>query len=95
MSIDKNTVQYVAHLARIELEDKELEKLSGQLESIIHFIDKLSTLDVSKTPATSHILAIENVVREDKKGESLKIDDVLKNAPKRSGSFFSVPKVIE
>jgi aspartyl-tRNA(Asn)/glutamyl-tRNA(Gln) amidotransferase subunit C len=95
MAIDKETVKYVAHLARIELDDSELDKLSGQLRDILDFIDKLKKLDVSQVKPTSHILPINNVLRQDDRRESLPTDKALKNAPRKEGNFFGVPKVIE
>lgn len=95
MSIDKQTVEHVAHLARIRLEDKELEKMSGQLHEILDFIDKLSKLDVSQVEPTSHILPIKNVLRDDVSGISLSNEQALANAPQKEGNFFVVPKVIE
>lgn len=95
MAIDKETVKYVAHLARIELQPDELEKLSGQLHDILGFIDKLSTLDTGQVNPSSHILAISNVLREDKPHESLSPDKALENAPAKKDNFFSVPKILE
>jgi aspartyl-tRNA(Asn)/glutamyl-tRNA(Gln) amidotransferase subunit C len=95
MAIDKETVKYVAHLARIELQPKELEKLSGQLQDILGLIDKLKKIEIKDINPTSHILPINNVLREDKPKESLAIEQVLKDAPQRKGNFFVVPKVIE
>ena len=95
MPITKDTVKYVAHLARIELEDKELEKLSRQLEDILRFIDKLEKIDVGRIEPTSHILPINNVLREDTPRNSLTADKALENAPQKKDGFFSVPKVIE
>ena len=95
MAITKETVKYVAHLARIELKPEELEKLSGQLQDIINFIDKLKKLDVNNISPTSHILPLENVFREDTSRESLPVDKVLMNAPQKKDNFFVVPKVIE
>jgi aspartyl-tRNA(Asn)/glutamyl-tRNA(Gln) amidotransferase subunit C len=95
MAIDRKTVEYVAHLARIELTPKELEKLEHQLQDILGFIDKLSRLDISQTPPTSHILSLSNVLREDTPKSSLPAEKVLANAPSREADFFSVPKVIE
>lgn len=94
-NIDKKTVEYVVHLARIELRSQQLEKLCGQLENILRFIDKLKEIDVENTPPTSHILPISNVFRADELKESLPIDKTLENAPDREGRFFGVPKVIE
>jgi len=95
MSIDKKTVEDVAHLARIELDAKELEKLSQQLEHILAFIDKLSSLDTANIAPTSHILPINNVLRKDEPHKSLPIEKTLKNAPEKQGNFFVVPKIIE
>lgn len=95
MSIDKNTVEYVAHLARIKLKSKELEKLSGQLQDIVGFIGKLNKINIENILPTSHILPINNVLREDEPRESLSVDKVLMNAPQRQANFFVVPKVIE
>ncbi len=95
MAISKDTVKYVAHLARIELKPKELEKLSQQLKDILGFIDKLKKLDIKEISPTSHILPINNVFREDIPRRSLPSDKVLENAPQKQGNFFGVPKVIE
>ena len=95
MAITKETVEYVAHLARIELNRKELEKVSQQLQDILDFIDKLKKVDIKDINPTSHILPIDNVLRQDTPGESLPIDKALSNAPQREGNFFVVPKIIE
>jgi aspartyl-tRNA(Asn)/glutamyl-tRNA(Gln) amidotransferase subunit C len=95
MSIDKEIVEHVAHLARIELQPKELEKLSGQLHDILDFIDKISVLKIDQVKPASHILPVSNVLREDKPHVSLTPEEALENAPSRKGNFFSVPKIIE
>lgn len=95
MVIDKKTVKYVALLARIDLAAKELEKLSGELEEIIKFIDKLKKIDIKNIAPTSHILPLKNVLREDKPDKSIPIDRALEASPQREGNFFGVPKVIE
>ena len=95
MAIDKDTVKYVANLARIALEPGELEKLSQQLVDILGFIGKLKKVDVEKISPTSHILAINNVLREDEPRGSLPAEKALMNAPCKEENFFVVPKVIE
>lgn len=95
MSLSKETVKYVADLSRIELKSEELEKLSKQLQDILDFINKLTELDITNINPTSHILPINNVLREDSPVESLPVDNALLNAPSRKGNFFGVPKVIE
>lgn len=93
--IDKKIVEDVAHLARIELRPEELEKLFGQLEHIIQFIDKLKEVDIEKVTPTSHAIAVSNVLREDNPKGSLSVEKALANAPSKKGNFFVVPKVIE
>jgi len=95
MAITKEIVEYVAHLSRIELQPNELEKLSGQLEGILDFIDKLKKIDTKDIRPASHILSINNVLRNDTPGESLPSEKALANAPSKQGNFFTVPKVIE
>jgi aspartyl-tRNA(Asn)/glutamyl-tRNA(Gln) amidotransferase subunit C len=95
MAITKETVEYVSHLARIELKPQELEKISGQLQAILDFIDTLKRIDIKDVPPTSHILPVNNVLREDKPVQSLSAENALMNAPGRRNSFFVVPKVIE
>ncbi len=95
MAIDKKTVEYVAHLARIELQPIELERLSLQLDDIIGFIDKLSCLDAEQIKSVSHILPVCNVLRDDEPHICLTPEKALENAPSKKGNFFSVPKIIE
>lgn len=95
MAIDKKTVEHVAHLARIELKNQELEKFSQQLQGILDFIDKLKELEIKDIPPTSHILPISNVLREDVSRESLLPEKALLNSPNKQAGFFAVPKVIE
>ncbi|MCM8770625.1 MAG: Asp-tRNA(Asn)/Glu-tRNA(Gln) amidotransferase subunit GatC [Candidatus Omnitrophica bacterium] len=94
MAISKDTVKYVAHLARIKLTEEELNTFSGQLEEVLKYMEKLNKLDISSISPTSHILPIKNVYREDKIRPSLDTAAVLKNAIQKKDNHFSVPKVI-
>lgn len=82
-------------MARIDLETEELERLSGQLADILEFIDKLKKLNVENIAPTSHILPLNNILRQDTPQASLPCDKALDNAPDRQGKFFGVPKVID
>ncbi len=94
--IDKNTVKHVALLSRLALGEKELELYSCQLASILLYINKLDEIDTKDVPPTSHVLTtLVNVDRPDVPKKSLSVDDVLSNAPEKSGDFFKIPKVIE
>ncbi len=95
MPLNRETVEYVAHLARIELKPEESLKLAGQLEDILSFIDRLSKLDTDNVKPTNHILPIHNVLREDRPEPSLTVEQVLHNTSHKKGSFFTVPKIIE
>lgn len=95
MDIKQDTVKYVAHLARIDLDEKELELLCGQLKEILDFIDQLNEVELKDIAPTSHILSLKNVLRDDTCRASLPLEKVLQNAPKKEDNFFEVPKVIE
>lgn len=92
MDID---IEYVAKLARIELDARQKKKLAKQLSDILAYIEKLKELNVDKVEAMSHVLPLKNVFRQDKVRPSLPLDKVLKNAPAKERDSFSVPRVIE
>jgi aspartyl-tRNA(Asn)/glutamyl-tRNA(Gln) amidotransferase subunit C len=89
--IDREQLLKVAHLARLELRDDEVERLGQQLNDILDAVSKVSELDLAHVPATSHPLEVVNVWDEDEPRPSLLIDEALVNAPEREGSFFKVP----
>ena len=95
MSISKDEVRTVAHLARIGLSDKEIEHFQGQLEGILGYIDKLKGLNVDAIAPTAHVLDLKNVQRPDTPQPSLQPEEALRIAPAREGNFYKVPKVIE
>jgi aspartyl-tRNA(Asn)/glutamyl-tRNA(Gln) amidotransferase subunit C len=95
-TIDAKVVKHVAHLARLELNDSELEHHSRQLASILSYISKLNEIDTTNVLPTSHALTtLKNVFRKDVLRKSLEPDEALKNAPSREGDFFKVPQIIE
>jgi aspartyl-tRNA(Asn)/glutamyl-tRNA(Gln) amidotransferase subunit C len=95
-TIDDKTVKHVAHLARLELSDKELKLYSAQLASILSYISKLNEIDTANVPPTSHALTtLKNVFRKDILRKSLETDEAIKNAPASEGDFFKVPQIIE
>jgi len=96
MDIDKKTVQHVALLSRLELDDDELALYSKQLASIVSYIGKLNEIDTEAVHPTSHpLVTLKNVFRIDALKKSLELDEVLRNAPSKEGDFFKVPQVIE
>jgi aspartyl-tRNA(Asn)/glutamyl-tRNA(Gln) amidotransferase subunit C len=95
MTIKRQTVEHVAHLARINLSEQEIAKFQTQLGDILNYIDKLKKVDISKVQPTSHVLPLKNVYRQDRVKPSLPVDAVLQNAPSKKNDFFTVPRVIE
>ncbi|HEY4911143.1 MAG TPA: Asp-tRNA(Asn)/Glu-tRNA(Gln) amidotransferase subunit GatC [Methylomirabilota bacterium] len=88
-------VDYVARLSRLTLTDAEKERMRRELDGILSYIDKLRALDTEDVPPTTHAVPMTNVMREDEPRPSLSQDEMLANAPDRSGEFFRVPKIIE
>jgi aspartyl-tRNA(Asn)/glutamyl-tRNA(Gln) amidotransferase subunit C len=95
MKVTKEDALKTAHLARIELSEKECENLASDLTQILDYFDKISELDTDDVVPANHELEVSNVYREDKIQESLPIEDVLKNAPENFESFIVVPKVLD
>ncbi len=95
MKISNKDVKEVADLARLEIEEEQLDKFTNQFENILKFISKLDELNTDDVEPTSHVLDMPTPLREDKVEEWLSQDEALKNAPQREDEFFGVPKVIE
>ena len=91
MAIDRDQLLHVAHLARLELREDEIERLEGQLNDILEAVSKVSELDLSDVPPTSHPLDVVNVWEVDEPRPCLPVSDALANAPERDGDFFKVP----
>ncbi len=91
MAIDREQLLHVAHLARLDLREEEVERLGAQLNDILAAVSKVSELDLSDVPPTSHPLDVVNVWSADEPHESLPVDEALANAPERDGSAFRVP----
>ena len=92
MKID---VSYVAELARLELTEEEKATFQPQLESIVEYVDKISSADVDGVAPMMHGRELVNVFREDVVGDSLPPEEALANAPARVGDEFLLPKIVE
>jgi aspartyl-tRNA(Asn)/glutamyl-tRNA(Gln) amidotransferase subunit C len=90
-NIDREQLLHVARLARLELRDDEVDRLGGQLNDILAAVSKVSELDLSDVPPTSHPLDVVNVWAEDVPAPCLTVEEALANAPEREGSYFKVP----
>ena len=91
MAIDKEQLLHVAQLARLELRDDEVERLGAQLNDILSAVSKVSALDLSDVPPTSHPLDVVNVWDTDEPRPCLTVEEALANAPDREGDMFRVP----
>jgi aspartyl-tRNA(Asn)/glutamyl-tRNA(Gln) amidotransferase subunit C len=91
MAITRDDVLHVAALAQLELSEEEIARLTEQLGDILEAVGKVSELDLSDLPPTSHPLAVVNVFRADEPTPSLPLEDVFANAPERDGDHFRVP----
>ena len=93
MAITRDEVLHVARLASLELTDAEVERLTGELSAILEAVSKVSELDLTDVPPTSHPLELVNAWAEDEPRPSLPREDALANAPDPEDGQFRVPAV--
>jgi aspartyl-tRNA(Asn)/glutamyl-tRNA(Gln) amidotransferase subunit C len=89
--IDREQVLHVARLARLELTDDEVERMSGELTGILGHIEKIGELDLEGVPPTSHVVEVANALREDVPRPSWPREQILDQAPAVSNDGFEVP----
>ena len=95
MSVDTETVRRIAHLARIAVDDDEIEHLGGELNAMLAFVEQLSEVDVEGVEPMTSVMPMVMKKRADVVTEGEDAEAVLANAPAREGDYFVVPKVIE
>ncbi len=100
MSVDIETVKKIARLSRIAIDDVEADKMVGELNGILAWVEQLGEVDVAgieaMTSVTGHnALLRDDVVTDGEATGGMITDKVLSNAPAKEGRFFGVPKVIE
>jgi aspartyl-tRNA(Asn)/glutamyl-tRNA(Gln) amidotransferase subunit C len=91
MAISRDQVLHVARLARLDLSEEEVERLTDELGAILDAVSKVAELDLADVPPTSHPLDLVNAWAEDEPHESLPPDAAFANAPAREGDLFRVP----
>lgn len=92
--ISHDTIEKIAHLARLSFENEDLEKISRQLTEIVSYVEKLNEIDTSNVIPLSNPFEIDKPVREDAPCPSLQVEEVLANAPQSKQDYFVIPKVI-
>lgn len=95
MSLTKEDVLNIAHLARLGVDDAELERYAGELSNIFALVDRMNAVDTSKVTPMAHPLDATQRLRPDVVTESDQRDRFQKIAPAVSDGLYLVPKVIE
>ena len=95
MALSLDDVRWVAHLARLELSESELEMMARQLSSILDYVNQLQQVNTDGIEPLAHPLPLQNVFRADEPAPSLPVDEALANAPDRRGPFYAVPAVLD
>ncbi|MBV9122595.1 MAG: Asp-tRNA(Asn)/Glu-tRNA(Gln) amidotransferase subunit GatC [Planctomycetes bacterium] len=95
MSLTLDQVRWVAHLARLELSDAEVETMARQLSAIVDYVNQLQQVNTEGVEPLAHALEVHNVFRADEPAPSLPVEAALANAPERRGAFYAVPAVLE
>lgn len=94
MSVTTQDVAYIAELARLSFTEAEKEKMTSELNAILHYVEKLNEVDTEGIEPLSSIHDQVNVLREDIRQDSISNEVALMNAPGKLDRFFKVPKVI-
>jgi aspartyl-tRNA(Asn)/glutamyl-tRNA(Gln) amidotransferase subunit C len=93
--IDREQVNKVANLARLELTVEEEEQFAAQMNSILEYFEQLSELDTTDVPPTTRAIDVRNVTRADERRPYADREAILKEAPEQDGDFFKVPKILQ
>ena len=92
--ITKDAVKKVAHLARLELNEDEINNHAKQLEKILKYIKHLEKIDTDDVPCTTRAIEVINVFRKDDKKISDCTEEILELGPSREDKYFKVPKIM-
>lgn len=95
MSVDLATVKRVAHLARIAVNEDDAQRMMGELNAILGFVEQLGEVDVTGVEPMTSVTPMAMKKREDVVTDGNKADDIVANAPNTDRNFFLVPKVVE
>ena len=94
IKITKNEVKKVAHLARLELNEDEINKHAEQLEKILEYIKQLEKIDTDDVPCTTRAIEVINVFRKDEKKNYDSTEELLELGPSKEDKYFKVPKIL-
>lgn len=89
--IDRDQVLHVARLARLRVDDAEVERMADELSGILDHVERISELDLESVEPTTHVIELVNVLRPDEPRPSWPADEVLERAPDPADGAFRVP----
>jgi len=92
--IDIDQVRKVASLARLQLSEAEEQQFTGQLNSILDYVQQLDELDTKDVPPTTRAIEVSNITRPDTLETFAEREEILDSAPEREADFFKVPKIM-
>jgi aspartyl-tRNA(Asn)/glutamyl-tRNA(Gln) amidotransferase subunit C len=95
MKIDRGLLDKIAHLSRLEFDEKDAEKMMADMTNIVNWVEKLNEVNTDGVEPLTTMSHEINALRDDEVKEHLPHNEVLKNAPKKDPEYFRVPKVIE
>ncbi|HEY5691460.1 MAG TPA: Asp-tRNA(Asn)/Glu-tRNA(Gln) amidotransferase subunit GatC [Cyclobacteriaceae bacterium] len=95
MKIDRTTLEKIAHLARLEIDEKDIPRMMEDMSKMVSFVEKLDEVDTEGVEPLTTMSHEINSLRDDVVKDQLPKDEVLKTAPKKDENFFRVPKVLE
>lgn len=95
MSVDTDTVKRVARLARIAVSEEQAGTMTGELNTILGFVEQLNEVDIDGVGTMTSVLPMAAKQRADIINDGGKPDDIVANAPLSEDHFFAVPKVVE
>lgn len=95
MKISEETVDHIAHLARLEFEGEKKTAIKADLERIVDFMDKLQEVETGDVEPLIYMTEEVNRLREDEPKVTLTQEEALKNAPKKDSDYFRIPKVLD
>ena len=95
MALKKEIVVQIAKLARLEVDESDLDLMCYELSQILAWIEQLEEVDIGSVPPMTSVIEMDLKFREDVVTDGNRADDIIANAPERDDHFFVVPKVIE
>ena len=95
MKINRELLDKIAHLARLEFDEKDAEKMMDDMTEIVEWVEKLKEVDTEGVEPLTTMSHEVNALREDEIGEHLSHERALRHAPKKDADYFRVPKVLE